>query len=112
VLRFGGEKALTKHHMTEDSTTKCSIPFDEATKLLDEMKILNHEPPVACKNVIENKGSVESVPHLPKAETIKTIIKAKLGRNLNKLFDLDPDRLPEKPINVEFCVDLYQMEDY
>ncbi len=38
--------------------------------------------------------------------------KSRLERIMRKLYDLDPDNGPEKPLSVDLGVNLYQLEDY
>jgi hypothetical protein len=39
-------------------------------------------------------------------------IKTKLGRVLHKLYDLESDNAPEKPLNLDLPAGLYQMENF
>ena len=46
------------------------------------------------------------------SRTKTSTFKSRLGKIMHKLYDLEPDNAPEKPLNVDLGVDLYQMENY
>ena len=47
---------------------------------------------------------------IPLVKVRKTVKKSRLGKITEKLYNLEPCNLPEKPLNVD--LGLYQMEDY
>jgi hypothetical protein len=70
--------------------------------------------------VVKNALAIYS-PHVdteqgkPKVTVVRTRISAvknRLGKFMQKLYDLEPSNEPEKPLNVDLGVDLYQMEDW
>ena len=109
MLKFGGEKALTKQEPIEP-TIKYHTPLDETSKL-------------AVGNVSEmlekNTFSVHPAQIRPeKLENAKVTLvrcttrsrRSKLEKATEKLFNLESCGEPEKPLKID--LDLYQMEDY
>jgi hypothetical protein len=39
-------------------------------------------------------------------------LRSRLGKIMHKLYDLESDNEPEKPLRIDFDVDLYQMENF
>ena len=58
-------------------------------------------------------GSTREVnPKIAVVQTKISFVKSRLGKIMHKLYDLEPDNEPEKPLNIDLGVDLYQMEDF
>ena len=98
---------MTKH-LVDDGLPKYIIPLEETNKVLDHNL-----------DLLENcNARLSRVPSfVPKRSELKVqsrmnSFKNRLGKIMHKLYDLEPDNAPEKPLNVELCVDLYQMENY
>jgi hypothetical protein len=112
VPKFGGEKALTKH-IVDDGLPKYLTPMEETSKIIEHnLKILETDPLENCSSRLSRVPSIG-----PKRSEIRTqakinSLKSRLEKIMHKLYDLEPDNAPEKPLNVELCVDLYQMEKY
>ncbi len=93
------------------------MPLEEANRIIKEnMKILDNTTigiyPAKPKSI----HTVVTEPKIPESNRIikpKTnYIRNRLGKIMRKLYDLEPDNAPEKTLNVELRVDLYQMENF
>jgi len=108
VQKFGGEEGLTKPTNPED-VIKTPIGLDEPCRIDTCVTSLIEKN----TNVIRNTHLTvpdEDLVKLPLAKSRKMIKKGKLARVTEKLYNLEPYGLPEKPLNID--LDLYQMEDY
>jgi len=117
VLKSGGEKALTRHTSVDDGLPKYHMPLEEANKLIEaNLKIINGSTSLGvCGANVDPLPIVAVEPSLAKRREGRPKVgtsKSKLGRMMHKLYDLELDCVPEKPLNVDLGVDLYQMEDY
>ncbi len=112
MLKFGGEKALTKHvHAHDDASLRLHETLEESTKVSASATI------VMGKNSLSIcVGDVDSTqkfnPKVTEGKTKVNFVKSRLEKNMHKLYDLEPDNEPEKPLNIDLGVDLYQMEDF
>jgi hypothetical protein len=106
---------LTKHPVDE-GFPKCHIPLDDMSKLVDaDIKVLDNNSLGICPASIKSIHNAVAEPSMPTSRVTKpriNSIKTKLGKIMHKLYDLEPDNAPEKPLNVDLGVDLYQMENY
>jgi hypothetical protein len=120
VLRFGGEKVLTKH-VTDEALPKLHVPLEEADKLVEaSLRLLDDQDTGICSvhNIDSNINSLRKATaenpllktHATKAKVNN--IKNRLEKTMHKLYDLEPDNAPEKPLNIDLDIDLYQMEKY
>jgi hypothetical protein len=119
VPKYGGEKALTKR-LHEEVAPKLRISLDEVTKLdADPVKLLQ-SPSLAiggpCRSsAAKSVHGLDAEPKLvtlSKTKTRQVSLKSRLEKIMHKLYDLEPDSAPEKPLNVNLDVDLYQMEGW
>ncbi len=102
MLRFGGEKALTKHVHDED--LKCSLTLEDA-KVVPQ--IIDNSLVIGAPRVMRKpKGKVKV--RMVKAKV--TTKKSRLDRVTSHLYDLEDSHGPEKALNID--LGLYQMEDY
>jgi hypothetical protein len=119
VLKFGGEKALTKHTTIDDGFPKYHMPLDEANKLIESnVKILDSRSALGMgsigvkpmRGIVPKPSAVKPRETRAKANSFK----CRLGKIMHKLYDLEPEGIcvPEKPLNVDLGVNLYQMEDF
>ena len=106
---------MTKHTNVPDETLlKCHVTVEEDGKV---SPIVSE---VIDKNALAICGAhVNAVTPTSKGKLKVTLVKApintvtdRLGKAMHKLYDLEPDREPEKQLNIDLGVDLYQMEDY
>lgn len=99
---------MTKHVAPEDAL-KCPLGLDDAGKVGDGLnKLLENNALVigsAQVSVLQN-----SKLEIPLGKARKTVRKSRLGKVTEKLYNLEPCNVPEKPLNVD--LGLYQMEDY
>ena len=103
---------MTKH-IVDDGLPKYLTPMEETSKVIEHnINILEHDPLENCSARLSHVPS-----NAPKRSEMRTqakinSLKSRLGKIMHKLYDLEPDNAPEKPLSVELCVDLYQMEKY
>jgi hypothetical protein len=105
VLKFGGEKALTKH--LHDDALKLNLSIDDVKvevtpKIIDNTLVLR-EPSV----IGEAKNKIK-VNRMVKAKV--TVKRSRLEKVTSHLYDLEDSCGSEKTLNVD--LGLYQMEDY
>lgn len=115
MLKFGGEKALTKNtQVPDEALLKCHVTVEENGKV----------SPIVSEVVDQNAFAIcaahtNAVTPVSKGKLKVTLVRTKLttitdrlGKVMHKLYDLEPDHEPEKQLNIDLGVDLYQMEDY
>jgi hypothetical protein len=117
VLRFGGERALTKHIVVDEGFPKYHMPLEEANKFIEaNVKVLDGRSSLGLSRVgvkpIEEVVAKSSMvkPRMNNARA--NSFKCRLGKIMQKLYDLEPQCVPEKSLNVDLGVNLYQMEDF
>jgi hypothetical protein len=99
VLKFGGEKALTKH--VHDALTVDDMKIEVVPQIIDNTMVIG-TPHIARKP----KGKVKV--RMVKAKA--TTKRSRLDRATSHLYDLEDSNGPEKPLNIDFG--LYQIENY
>jgi hypothetical protein len=105
VLKFGGEKALTKH-LNED-ILKLPLSLEIDAKIEVTPKIIDNNMVLAASNTMRKpKGKMKT--RMVKAKV--TVKKTRLDRATSHLYDLEDSCGPEKPLNIDFG--LYQIEDF
>jgi len=115
VLKFGGEKVLTKNTNINDETLlKCHVTVEENGKV----------SPIVSEVVDTNALAIccahpNTLASKSKGKLKVTLVKANLGNDcdrlgkvMHNLYDLEPEHKPEKKLNIDLGFDLYQMEDY
>jgi hypothetical protein len=106
VLKFGGEKALTKHVHIHD---EAPLRLNETLEVSANVTIVMGKNSLSIR--VGEVGSTQKVnPEVTDVKTKIDFAKSRLGKNMHKLYDLEPDNEPEKPLNIDLGVDLYQME--
>ena len=108
MLKFGGEKALTKQ-ASDETALRCHVTLEEATKVSPSVTdaIVKNALAIYGAHVdSEQKGKRKQV--LVKTRMIS--LRSRLGRIMRRLYDLESDSEPEKPLNID--LDLYQMENF
>ena len=104
MLKFGGEKALTKH--LHDDALKNPLCIDDL-KIEVVPKIINPTMVLAAPSVTRKpKGKMKV--RMVKAKV--TPRKSRLEKATSHLYDLEDCSGPEKTLSIDFG--LYQMEDY
>ncbi len=110
MLRCGGGKALTKQ-VADETALKCHLPLDEANKIVENTaKLMDSNAHV----ILGAHSNFEEVAK-PKRALVKARVnslRSRLGKIMQKLYDLEPDNKPEKKLNIDFEMDLYQMENF
>jgi hypothetical protein len=105
VLKFGGEKALTKP--LPDDALKLHL-FIEEIKIEVTPKIIDNTSVLGAPSVIGKPKGKMKVNRMVKAKV--TIKKSRLEKATSHLYDLEDSCGPEKTLNID--LGLYQMEDY
>jgi hypothetical protein len=104
VLRFGGEKALTKQ--VNDDALKCSLGVDDV-KIVVSPKTVDHSIIIGTpKTLYQPKDKLKN----ELIEARATAKEDRLDKTASKIYDLEDNIGPEKPLNINF--NLHQMEDY
>ena len=108
---------MTKHIVVDEGFPKYHMPLEEANKIIEEnMKILDSNTLGICPANVKSIHKIDTEPTIPTSNRATkpkiNLIKNRLGKIMHKLYDLEPDNTPEKPLNVDLCVDLYQMENF
>jgi len=109
---------LTKHvQPSDDAHFNLSIPLEDGVKadpdiidLFDKNTLslcASQSTPIKSRQASKRKSALLDNRTKSKTQTVKT----RLGKIMNKLYNLEPTTQPEKPLNIDFGVDLYQMED-
>ncbi len=107
---------MTKH-ISDETLPKMHMSLDDAQDLVaTNIKTLNSQPLGVCNRpslkpmhkVITATSAVKSRAVRPKVDSIKN----RLEKTMRKLYDLEPDNAPEKSLQLDLCVDLYQMENF
>ncbi len=103
---------MTKH-LSEEALSKLHLPLEDAEKLVEaNVKLLDGNSLGICGPQVKSLHKVAAKPALVKPAEKVGVVKSRLGKSMHKLYDLEPCSTPEKPLNVEFDVELYQMENY
>ena len=110
MLKFGGEKALTKQ-ASDEAALKCHIPLEDANKIVgNAAKLMDNN---ALVFLGARLGPEEGVK--PKRTVVKVrmgVLRSRLGKIMHRLYDLEADKEPEKPLKIDLDLDLYQMENF
>ncbi len=92
---------------------KYHMPLEEANKLIESnIKLIDATDFAICGQALNSGKVAKQKLAVTKPRAKVTSIKSKLGRIMHKLYDLEPEDQPEKPLNIDLGVDLYQMEDF
>lgn len=111
---------MTKHiHTPDDAPIELSLPIDDIAKVEPDVANLDlldknalsicspHVGPIKPTRTAKAKSTLVRTRTRTKVQTIKV----RLGKIMNKLDNIEPVAQPEKPLNIDLGVDLYQMED-
>jgi hypothetical protein len=97
---------LTKQ-APDEIALKCHMPLDEANKVVgNAAKLLGDNAFV----FLDSEEGVKTKRAMAKARIGS--LRSRLGRIMRRLYDLESGNEPEKPLKVDFDVDLYQMENF
>ncbi len=103
---------MTKH-IVDDGLPKYLSPIEETSKVIERnIKILENDPLENCSARLSRVPSISHKNSEIRTQAKINSFKSRLGKIMHKLYELEPDKAPEKPLNFELCVDLYQMEKY
>ncbi|MCJ7559885.1 hypothetical protein MUO79_04615 [Candidatus Bathyarchaeota archaeon] len=94
---------------SDEAALKCHMPLEEADKIIgNTAKLMDSNALVILGAHVNFEEEVK-----PKHTMVKTRVnslRSRLGRIMHKLYDLESDNEPEKPLNID--LDLYQMENF
>lgn len=110
---------LTKHlHTSNEAPFGLPLPMDDAEVESDVDDLLEKNTLSICtphvssiKHANTAKGKSTLIPTQTKSKSKVKTAKVRLGKIMNKLYDVEPITQPEKPLNIDLDVDLYQMEE-
>ena len=103
---------MTKHAI-DDGLTKYHMPLEEANKIIENNVTLIEPNRIGlCAGHLSSASGVQPKLGVAKPKARVASFKNKVGRIMNRLYDLESSSEPEKPLKVDLGVDLYQMEDY
>jgi hypothetical protein len=108
VLKCGGGKALTKQ-APDETALRCHVTLEEGKKvspLVTEAIVKNSL--VICGAHIDPKHEGKRKRALVK--TRLSLLRSRLAKIMQRLYDLESGNEPEKPLNID--LDLYQMENF
>ena len=110
MLRCGGEKALTKQ-ASDEAALKCHMPLEDANKIIgNTAKLMDTNALVFLGARLDPEEGVK-----PKRTVVKTrmgVLRSRLGKIMHRLYDLEAGKESEKPLKIDFDLDLYQMENF
>lgn len=112
MLKFGGEKALTKHDAVENPL-KCQLSIENVARVdLDVSRLVEQNVVKMCSHeqVLVEQEPKLNVTHVAKKARVKRNRWGKLGKIMDKLYNIEPENEPEKTLKIE--LNLYQMENY
>ena len=103
---------MTKNmHVHDDASLRLHDTIEESTKVSARVTdIMDKNALFICGDNVDSTQKVNPIVSVVK--TKMGFVKSRLGIIMHKLYDLDPDNEPEKPLNIDLGVDLYQMEDF
>ncbi len=104
MLKFGGEKALTKN-LHEDALKSHLTALDPKIEVVPSL--MTNNLAIGASNLI-SKPKNKMKTRMVKAKV--TTKKSRLEKATSHLYDLEDSCGPEKTLNIDFG--LYQMEDY
>ena len=103
---------MTKHSSSED-VLKCPLDLDESNKFgrcADNLLEKNALAIGGAQVTLTEDDKVKITLVKAKKAGKRGVKQSQLEKATEKLYNLEPCSLPEKPLNVD--LDLYQMEDY
>ncbi len=110
---------MTKHLLADEGFPKDPIQLAETSKIIESnVRIIDNTRAIKIAGPnVEPMGKVYAKPSLAKPKVARakiSTVKCRLEKVMQKLYDLEPEPacIPEKPLNMDLGVDLYQMEDY
>jgi hypothetical protein len=97
----------------DDGLPKYHMPLEEANKIIESnMKLLEPSDTIGlCTARLSSAQAVQPKLQVAKPRARVASFKSRLGKVMHRLYELEPGNLPEKPLNVDLGVDLYQMEE-
>lgn len=116
MLKFGGEKALTKReHDSVESTLKCQLPIENVCVDLDVHRVVEDNVARMCSHeqvLVEQEPKLK-VAHAVKKRRVKRSSRwGKLGKIMDKLYNIEPENENETEKSLKIELNLYQMENY
>jgi hypothetical protein len=101
---------LTKHIAPDEAYPKLHVSLEDVDKLIAQnVKLGSSRNLGICGADVDG---VKTMPKLTAKHAPKLTIRTRLEKIMHKLYDLEPDNAPEKPLKADLRADLYQMENY
>ncbi len=100
-------------HPVDESLAKCQMPLEETNKIIEgNLRLLNDNPLHICSSPAIEKEEAKRTVKIASVKTRTNVTKNRMGKIMHKLYDIEPVGKPEKRIDIDFNVDIYQMEDW
>ncbi len=94
---------------SDEAALKCHMTLEEGNKIIENTaKMMDITALVVCSAQMHPER--EGKPKLAIVRTRVNSLRSRLGRIMHRLYDLESDNEPEKPLNID--LDLYQMENF
>lgn len=101
---------MTKHIAPDEAYPKLNVSLEGADKLIAQnVKLGSSRSLGICGADVDG---IKNIPKLTVKHAPKLAMKTRLEKIMHKLYDLEPDNAPEKPLKADLRADLYQMENY
>lgn len=108
MLRCGGGRALTKQ-VSDEAAVKCHVTLEGTNKMVENTaKMVDITALVVCGAQVDPEQEGKCKRDMVKARL--GLLRSRLGKIMQRLYNLESSGEPEKPLNVD--LDLYQMENY
>lgn len=89
------------------------MPLEEANRIIERnVRLLDNDAIVIGVAPVCRKRQPKPRVKISPVKTGIGVVRTRLGRIMHRLYDLEPAGEPEKPLNVDLGVDLYQMENW
>jgi hypothetical protein len=102
---------LTKHIASDEAYPKLHVSLEDVDKLIAQnVKLGSSSRGLGiCEADVDG---VKNMHKLTAKHAPKLTIRTRLEKIMHKLYDLEPDSAPEKPLKADLRAELYQMENY
>jgi acid phosphatase class B len=109
VPKCGGGRELTKQS-ADEIVAKCHVSLDQTDKIRSDLNGVFDKNSLAVGN--KSIGTnVEIEPKVKLGLTRKEVSKPKLEKFMSEIDDIENGVEREKPVKIDFDIDLYQMEE-
>ena len=95
----------------DEATLRCSLAIEEAVIRDAVATEIMPKNALAIFDAHTKTGRKSKPKVAPVSARIRSV-KSRLGKLMNRLYDLESSDEPEKPLKIDLDVDLYQMEHF